>query len=197
MIIRVWGSVDGVDVVYRPLPGRDGYWYCDVAWHPQLYHVEIWAENDKGARGHLACEVAVRYSDDVHTRCQIVLYPLVAKLITPRFSWSEAGRGEFIMESVSYRFGEAKSVRLAVLGTNREAFEVTNAHWMLKNGDEIESEGECSLEAPRSDRWILDTGPIRPMRPDNYYVLEFSYDVIDDHLIHAVGLRTVGGQNGK
>lgn len=80
---------------------------------------------------------------------------------------------------------------------NREAFEVTNAHWMLKNGDEIESEGECSLEAPRSDRWILDTGPIRPMRPDNYYVLEFSYDVIDDHLIHAVGLRTVGGQNGK
>lgn len=197
MIIRVWGSVDGVDVVYRPLPGRDDYWYCDVAWHPQLYQVEIWAENDKGARGHLACEVAVRYSDDVHTRCQIVLYPLVAKLITPRFSWSEAGRGEFIMESVSYRFGEAKSVRLAVCGTNREAFEVTNAHWMLKNGDEIESEGECSLEAPRSDRWILDTGPIRPMRPDNYYVLEFSYDVIDDHLIHAVGLRTVGGQNGK
>ena len=101
------------------------------------------------------------------------------------------------MESVSYRFGEAKSVRLAVCGTNREPFEVTNAHWMLKNGDEIESEGECSLEAPRSDRWILDTGPIRPMRPDNYYVLEFSYDVVDDHLIHAVGLRTVGGQNGK
>lgn len=52
MIIRVWGEVDGVEIPLRPLKDKPDYWYGYCDWSPNLLHMELWAENDRGARGH-------------------------------------------------------------------------------------------------------------------------------------------------
>lgn len=81
MIVRVWGTVDSMEVEFTPIPERPGYWegYCPYKPGMTEVDVKIWAENDKGACGHLQCTVQVHYH--VHAMARLVLLPYVAKLL--------------------------------------------------------------------------------------------------------------------
>lgn len=79
MIIRCWGIVNSAEVEFTPIRDRPGYWEGYVPYRPGLQEIEIWAENDKGARGHLECTVQVQYH--THTDARLILLPYVAKLL--------------------------------------------------------------------------------------------------------------------
>lgn len=78
MIVRVWGTVNSTEVEFTPVPGRPGYWEGYAPKIPGLQDIEIWAENDKGACGHLQCTVQVHYH--VHAHARLVLLPYVVSL---------------------------------------------------------------------------------------------------------------------
>ena len=79
MIVRVWGTVNSTEIVFTPVPDRPGYWEGMAPRVPGLQEIEIWAENDKGARGHLQCSVQVFWH--THTAAKLVLLPYVAGLL--------------------------------------------------------------------------------------------------------------------
>ena len=67
MIIRVWGEVDGVEIPLRPLKDKPDYWYGYCDWSPNLLHMELWAENDRGVRGHFDGFVKIQYIGNAKT----------------------------------------------------------------------------------------------------------------------------------
>ncbi len=79
MIVRVWGIVNSTEVEFTPVPDHPGYWEGYAPKIPGLQDIEIWAENDKGACGHLQCTVQVHYH--VHAMARLVLLPYMAKLL--------------------------------------------------------------------------------------------------------------------
>lgn len=79
MILRCWGIVDSAEVEFTAVPDRPGYWEGYAPYSPGLKRIEIWAENDKGARGRLECTVQVQYH--THTTARLILLPYVAKLL--------------------------------------------------------------------------------------------------------------------
>lgn len=79
MIVRVWGIVNSTEVEFTPVPDRPGYWEGFAPRTPGLQDIEIWAENDKGACGHLQCTVQVHYH--VHAVARLVLLPYIVKLV--------------------------------------------------------------------------------------------------------------------
>lgn len=80
MITRVWGIVNSTEVEFTPIRDRPDYWEGYAPRVPGLQDIEIWAENDKGARGHLRCTVQVQYH--AHTQARLILLPYVASLLT-------------------------------------------------------------------------------------------------------------------
>lgn len=78
MIIRVWGIVNSTEVEFTPIENRPDYWEGLAPRVPGLQEIEIWAENDKGARGHLHCSVQIHY--DVRTHARLVLLPYYVQL---------------------------------------------------------------------------------------------------------------------
>lgn len=78
MIVKVWGTVNSTEVEFTPVPDRPGYWEGYAPKIPGLQEIEIWAENDKGACGHLQCTVQVHYH--VHAHARLVLLPYVVSL---------------------------------------------------------------------------------------------------------------------
>lgn len=79
MIIRVWGIVNDTEVEFTPVPERPGYWEGYAPRMPGIQEIEIWAESDSGARGHLQCTVQIEYH--AHTEAHLILLPYVAKLL--------------------------------------------------------------------------------------------------------------------
>lgn len=79
MIIRVWGIVNSTEVEFTPIQDKPGYWEGLAPKTEGLQEIEIWAENDKGARGHLKCSVQVHYG--VGTWAKLVLLPFTAELV--------------------------------------------------------------------------------------------------------------------
>lgn len=61
MIIRVWGKVDGADVIFNPTPCPD-WWDITVPYDEDgMYIAEIWAEDD----GHyITYRTAILYITD-------------------------------------------------------------------------------------------------------------------------------------
>lgn len=74
MIIRVWGVVNAEEIEFQRVPDRPDYWEGYAPKFPGYQNVEIWAENDKGARGHLKCQVLISYENDTTVRLLVVPY---------------------------------------------------------------------------------------------------------------------------
>lgn len=79
MIIRCWGEVNGTAVDFHPVPDRPDYWEGLAPSPPGLTDIEIWAESDSGARGHLQCSVQIQYYAE--TCARLLLIPYYAQLI--------------------------------------------------------------------------------------------------------------------
>lgn len=79
MIIRCWGEVNGTAVEFHPVPDRPDYWEGLAPRQPGLQDIEIWAESDSGARGHLQCSVQIQYYAE--TCARLLLIPYFAQLI--------------------------------------------------------------------------------------------------------------------
>lgn len=188
MIIRVWGEVDGVEIPLRPLKDKPDYWYGYCDWSPNLLYMELWAENDRGARGYFDGFVKIQYIGNAKTKCRLVLYPYVIRLIQDGLPFANAGRSHHMLESETFLCGEDRRVSIAINSTDCHPFEVTNALWSLMNGDAIEASGDCEVQAIRSDYTVLKA-KIQPMIANNVYTLRFSYDVNDEHLEQDVTVR--------
>ena len=74
MIVRVWGVVNAKEIEFQRVPDRPDYWEGYAPKFPGYQNVEIWAENDKGARGHLKCQVLIAYENDTTARLLVVPY---------------------------------------------------------------------------------------------------------------------------
>lgn len=189
MILRVWADVDGKTYDCKPLENKQDYWYCIVDWSPKPYHVQIWAENDRGARGYLDTEVQITYVDKAHTKVRLVLYPYSVTVFSrSNMPFSDAGRSRHMMESESFSCGENRRVSLAVKSTDHHPFEITNANFELSNGMEIEASGDCEVDPIRSDFTII-RAKIQPMKASCLYTLHFNYDVNNEHLVKDVTVR--------
>lgn len=79
MIIRVWGIVNSAEVEFTPIREKPGYWEGLAPKVSGLQEIEIWAESDSGARGHLECSVQIQYGVDTFAR--LVLLPFYAQIV--------------------------------------------------------------------------------------------------------------------
>lgn len=182
MIVRCWGEVDGERIDFSPIMDRPGHWEGYISWRPGPLDIEIWAENDRGAKGHIQCQVQIQYFEKSDTVVRIVLCPYHIRL------FAEGYRGELPMKSVSFDFGEKKKVLLDIRSTNNTPFEITNASWSLLCGDEEESHGDCEINYIRKYEYELSS-LIQPMRPRCLYLLKVEYDILDEHFIEYVKVR--------
>lgn len=90
MIVRVWGIVNDTEVEFTPIRDRPGYWEGTAPKSTgEFEDVEIWAENDKGARGHLQCSVQIKHTE-THAYLLVLPYTVcvvkrtIAKLLPER-----------------------------------------------------------------------------------------------------------------
>lgn len=189
MITRVWGKVDGKDVPLHPVEGKPDYWYGYCDWSPNLLHMQLWCENDRGARGSFDGFIQIQYLDETHTKCRLLLYPYSVTVYRLNHSpFADAGRSRHVTESETFSCGEDRRVAIAVKSTDHHLFQVTNAKWELSNGWETEASGDCEVEAVRGDLSIIKA-KVKPMRACCLYTLRFAYDVNDEHLIKDVTIR--------
>lgn len=72
MIVRVWGIVNSTEVEFSPVADRPGYWEGLAPRVDGLQEIEIWAENDEGARGHLQCTVQITYHTETVAAAVII-----------------------------------------------------------------------------------------------------------------------------
>lgn len=79
MITRVWGIVNREHVEFNPVKDKPDYWEGIVPSTKGLQEIEIWAENDKGVRGHLECSVHIRYY--TNTEVRLLLSPYLVRPI--------------------------------------------------------------------------------------------------------------------
>ena len=80
MITKVWGIVNRVHVDFHEITDRPG-WYEGFAPKAKIYQeIEIWAQNDLGAIGHVKTQVVIKeYSE---TEVIILLSPWIVELMT-------------------------------------------------------------------------------------------------------------------
>lgn len=79
MIVRVWGVVNSQEIEFTE-SNRPDYWEGYATRQEGLQDIEIWAENDKGARGHLQCSVAITYATS--TTVRLLLCPYIVELLS-------------------------------------------------------------------------------------------------------------------
>lgn len=79
MIVRVWGTINSEEVEFQPVKDEPGYWEAFVPGVKGLQDIDIWAENDRGAIGHLRVQKRVEYSTP--TVARIILLPYVVTLV--------------------------------------------------------------------------------------------------------------------
>lgn len=80
MITKVWGIVNSTKVEFSPITSKPDYWEGYAPRVDGLQDIEIWAENDKGARGHLKCSVYLTYHTE--TMARLILIPYVISVLT-------------------------------------------------------------------------------------------------------------------
>lgn len=74
MIVRCWGRINSEEVEFTQIPDLPGYWEGFGPKAEIYQHIEIWAENHLGARGHLECTVVIREWTDTMVRLLLVPY---------------------------------------------------------------------------------------------------------------------------
>lgn len=93
-----------------------------------------------------------------------------------------------MLDSTTFLFGEKKRVCVRVRSTNRQPFEVTEAKFELRSGDEVEAVGDCTLNHISETEMMIDA-LIEPKRPNSAYVLRYYYTIPPEELIHQVQVR--------
>lgn len=90
-----------------------------------------------------------------------------------------------MVETINFELGEKKYVCISVRSADRHIFEVTAAKYVLKKGDEVEASGACEITQV-SDSEVTLTALIQPMAKSATYVLEYTYEIPPEVLIHDI-----------
>ncbi len=80
------------------------------------------------------------------------------------------------MERVEFKLGEKKRVCIRITSTTGEAFEVSNAKYILLAGKEAEDSGVCEINQ-KSDNEVILTAIVQPQRNNTIYRLEYTYEI--------------------
>lgn len=79
MIIKVWGVVNGEEITFEPIPDKPDYWGGYANGVDGLQDIQIWAQNDRGRVGYLACSISLHWK--TKTTAYLLLLPYVAELM--------------------------------------------------------------------------------------------------------------------
>lgn len=179
MVIRVWGIINSIEVEFHPIKDRPYYWEGYAPRIKGLQNIDIWAENDRGAKGHLKTQIRIEWNSP--TIARLIITPYTVTFIP---NW----RVFTMLESTDFILGEKKQVSIIVKSICEKPFEVTDARYFLKVGDEIESSGECFVEQIQNSKSIL-SALIQPMRKNAIYDLNYSYTIYPEKLLYTVKIR--------
>lgn len=93
-------------------------------------------------------------------------------------------------ESVNFKFGERKRVKIKIESICEAPFVITNAKYTLICGDEIEDSGICEIIQTCELSSVL-SALVNPLKNKAIYTLRFDYNIDQEHLIHDVLIRTI------
>ena len=93
-----------------------------------------------------------------------------------------------MIDEVCFEFGEKKYVCISVQSTNRKPFDVTSAKYILRNGDQEETKGDCIIEQ-KSDTVTVLSALIQPMIKGATYTLEYTYEIPPEILKYEVKVQ--------
>lgn len=98
------------------------------------------------------------------------------------------------MESVDFLVGEKKRVSISVKSIRQVPFEITDARFSLRCGEDEEVSGNLVVEPIRKGEVLL-SALVQPQRANTLYDLEFSYEIYPETYLHYVKVR-VGTNEG-
>lgn len=79
MVLRVWGMINSTKVEFHPVKDRPNYWEGFAPKIRGLQDIDIWAENDRGAKAHLNVQVKVEYNTP--TTARLIIFPYIVTLV--------------------------------------------------------------------------------------------------------------------
>lgn len=79
MIVRVWGTINQTEVEFHPIKDRPHYWEGYGPRVKGLQDIDIWAENNKGARAHLPMQVRIEWNTP--TTARLIILPYIVTLV--------------------------------------------------------------------------------------------------------------------
>lgn len=79
MITRVWGSINSVEIEFKKVPDREGYWEGIGPRSEEYQIIDIWAETNSGSIAHLDFAISMKiYGSD---KVRLLISPYKAHLI--------------------------------------------------------------------------------------------------------------------
>lgn len=94
------------------------------------------------------------------------------------------------MESLTMNFGEKRNIAICVQSTCDQAFDITEASFSLRAGEEVDQSGPCEIKYVNDTNVIL-TALVEPPRKNCTYSLEFNYKIPPEELIYVCKVRVV------
>ena len=93
------------------------------------------------------------------------------------------------MDRAIFELGEKKYVCISVRSTcpNRP-FDVTSAKYVLRNGDQEETKGDCIIQK-KSDVETILSALIQPMIKGGSYILEYTYEIPPEIIKYEVKVK--------
>lgn len=91
-------------------------------------------------------------------------------------------------DRVKFELGEKKYVCIGVQSTNRKPFDVVSAKYVLRNGDQEETKGDCIIEQ-KNDTVTILSALIQPMIKGATYTLEYTYEIPPEILKYEVKVQ--------
>lgn len=88
-----------------------------------------------------------------------------------------------------FRLGERKYVDIRVESCDERPFMIKNAKYVLKNGEQVETSGECQVQQENTSAVI--SALIQPKIKDGRYTLEFTYEVPPEILMYNVLVNVI------
>ncbi len=95
--------------------------------------------------------------------------------------------GGIMKDIVKFQLGEKKYVCISVTSNCGRPFDITDAKYILKKGDEGEASGKCDIKN-NSDTETILSALIQPMAKSTYK-LEYTYDIPPEKLMKTVRVQ--------
>ena len=89
------------------------------------------------------------------------------------------------MDRINFQLGERKYVCIKITSSCREPFEVASAKYVLRNGSQEETRGDCEIRQS-GDAEVMLSAIIQPMIKGTVYTLEYTYTIGQEILIYDV-----------